>query len=463
MAITAIVVVVAGSWLADVNLAYGDSHDGQITARFALHAENYRADGLAGSNWLSGWQPYGTAYANHPPGANAAAVAVSSLPGEGDYEYRLFPYAMGLASLVAATGLLRVLRFPWFATVAAVGLLAVVPLFWLYGRVLWDTPLLFAIPAVAIWVERTERLRAAQLFVVVVLFFVAPLLAWIAGATAVAYLAWLVWKRGFDRVTGSVGVALVAGILVSAAWFAAANSASALGSQVEFRVSGGSFGPAEFAAKLMDQWAVVLPLWLLVPAMLGLLPALRDRSRRLPVAISLGLAISWVVALPNGAFIHNYWAYPVLPALTVGLAGGVDWLGRRSLGERSLLVGALGLSAVLLLMLWSGWVRTVFVTSPADLGELVKIHPLPPGQEVAWQGPGIHTARWFSLYTGLPTERLAPDHADLHADDLVVVVLDGLDELSADVEPVVVVGRYGFVEAGDLLAAGYGDVHEDGS
>ena len=125
------------SWLPQIGLPLGDSHEGRILARLGMQAANVWRLGLVGSGWGNRAPAVRRQrhLAHHPPLVNLLhVVAAGILGGDQPWHLRVPGYLAGLATVVAVALLLRALRFGWVPTLLAVGAMAVTPMFWVYGR-----------------------------------------------------------------------------------------------------------------------------------------------------------------------------------------------------------------------------------------------------------------------------------------------------------------------------------------
>ena len=113
------------TWLPVIDLPLGDTNEGRILGRLAIHAQNFWEKGPAGSAWATDFSPFhlATNYAHHPPLTNLAHVVVAGTLGQDEWQLRLFGYLSGLATLVLIPALLRTLRVEWGPTLLATGAL----------------------------------------------------------------------------------------------------------------------------------------------------------------------------------------------------------------------------------------------------------------------------------------------------------------------------------------------------
>ena len=169
------------SWLPQIGLPLGDSHEGRILARLGMQAANVWRLGLVGSGWGTVLQPYDAngIYAHHPPLVNLLhVVAAGILGGDQPWHLRVPGYLAGLATVVAVALLLRALRFDWVPTLLAVGAMAVTPMFWVYGRLGAGFSVLVGFAAVVVHLRRTERPGRNAVAVAAVLAGLTVLLSW---------------------------------------------------------------------------------------------------------------------------------------------------------------------------------------------------------------------------------------------------------------------------------------------
>jgi hypothetical protein len=443
----ALAVVVALSWAPSVGAPLGDNHEGRVDARFVLQVANLREDGISASGWGSSMAPYGGNYAHHPPGPNVVQLATSFLPGSPELEVRVFPYAMGLLALAAAAWLLRVVGSSWAATTAGVVVLVITPMFWTYGRLLWDVPLLFATPA-AILSLSSESSRA-RVLLTSVLVAVTMTMSWVAGATSLAFIAVAAWRRRADgfRHPAALLAGAILGIAATGAWILAATDAQELADQVAERTAGDDFTLGSYVSRQLTWARDLYPPWLLVLVPVGIWRSTSPLARWV-IATSGAVGLGFVVALPNGSFIHDYWSYPLLVTATVASAQALELIARnrpRAVGLASVTVGC-----AVVLALGLGPQGDSRFEAPEDAGRLAKRVQPADGQSIAWTSNGVQTARWLSVYWDLPARVLDRSTADRANDaDLVLVGLPLPPELEGTV-PVAVEGEFAVVRVADL-------------
>ncbi len=423
------------TWTPTMTTAFGDNHEGRILARHALNVANAQEDGLAASGWLSDWSPYvggggeQTSYAHHPPLLNLGYyLAGQLLPVDLDVAMRLFSTLLGAAMLPLGAAVLRRRGVPWPATVAATIAVAITPLFWVYGRLHGNVTLLLAMTVLIVRVAEDRRIKRGELAGAAVVSVAAIVAGYLGMAMAALLGLWLLRRRGFDRVTITIGVAMVIGAAISLGYVIGSTGAARIGEQIQMRTTGGGFTAAEFVERIASWARALLPWWwrwLLLPA--SVVAGVSDRRTRPLTIMAVLVTVGYVVGLPNGSYIHDYWIFPALLPVWFGAAAlvlrAVDWWPDR---ER-LIAG--GLAGVLLI---AGAVHGLgeripgtYLTGPAAAGELVRTNGPAAGQVQAWHTSGLPAPRWLSLYWDLPPAEVTEDSAGaVPADDLVIVNLD---------------------------------------
>jgi hypothetical protein len=425
LAVAALTLAVAATWAPMVGTAFGDNHEGRVMARYALHMRNLAEDGFVGSNWSTSMEPYSSSYAHHPPLPNILDAVVSLLPGDGEYQIRLAPYLLGLLAIPAAAALLRAFRIRWAPILLSLGLMVVTGFYWFYGRIVVDLGPLIAMSAAIAHLRRREHPSVGLIVIACVAAIIGVLSSWLGIAGAAVLGLWLLTKRGIDRATVAVGLSMVIGVAVSLAFIVGLSGASNLVGQTQFRTSGGEFSGREFVDRQWLWLRSLLPSWYLALLPVGMLAGLLNRRTRFYTAFSAVLACGWVLALPNGSYIHDYWPYPVLVPGVVGMAALFDWVWRiwRPAGAIAA-TAAGGLLVVAFVNLVTGPTAEAYLAQSTRAGELVREHGAAPGQQQAWF-LGLGTVRWLAYYWDLPTASVtegASRTAD--PDDLVLVRLD---------------------------------------
>ncbi|MFP4148946.1 MAG: hypothetical protein ACLFV0_05605 [Nitriliruptoraceae bacterium] len=477
LAIWALSVGVFLTWLPGLDAGLGDNHEGRILARHALNVANAQEDGLRASGWLSDWSPYvgdggeQTSYAHHPPLLNLVYYAAGQLsPLPLDTTMRLTSYLLGVLMLPAGAAVLLRRGVPWPATLLATTAVAITPLFWVYGRLHGNVTLLLVMVLLLVRAAEDRPIPSSEVALTAVVSLVAIVAGYLGMAMAAVLGLWLLWRRGVDRVVIVIGVAMVLGALLSLGYVIGSTGTDRLGEQLARRTSGGGFSTAEFLAQL-DRWAsALLPgwwRWLLLPA--ALVAGTLDRRTR-PLTLSSALvATAYIVGLPNGSFIHDYWILPILlPAWFGSAALAAALLGRADRAERPTAAAVVAVAGVVILLAAGithgrqAAIADTYLRMPQAAGTLVRDVGPAADQTVAWRTRGIAAPRWLSLYWDLPPGELtAEELAAVPAEELILVrrssAPEWLGEEDALLDAAVAVrGDYAVVTGAEVrqLAAG---------
>ncbi|MDD9989949.1 MAG: hypothetical protein OXQ31_27020, partial [Spirochaetaceae bacterium] len=210
--------------------------------------------------------------------------------------------------------------------------------------------------------------------------------------------------------------------------------------------------------------------WLILPALAAAVVDRRTRMASGAIMIALGV---WTLATPDAAFIHDYWTYPLLVPVLLGLAVILDRLvvccfadrplgtGRPGIGSRIAWkrARALGVAGLVLLAVlgFRGLApyRQAYFDAPSDAGGLIRSVGPAPGQEVAWVAKGVDPlAIWVSYYWDLPVAEVplgGDGIGSASGTDLVLVPVDRIPvPLKEGVQPVAEQGRYALFSAASL-------------
>ncbi|MEV4618681.1 hypothetical protein AB0J74_08260 [Asanoa sp. NPDC049573] len=428
----AITVVLAVSFIPRLNLPFGDNHMGRIISRYALHLANLHEKGIVGSDFSADWEPYSNAaYAHHPPLLNILTALFGSFPGDQPIEVWLAPYLLALLVVPAGAALLRGFGLRWTATLLAVGLMASTTFFWVYSPIMFDLGPILLISAVVVVLRRKDYQPPRWLLVIAcIAALLATMVSWPGIGFAGAMGLWLLLgRRKIDRVVLWVGGAMVVGLLISLTFIVGVSGIADLTHQAEFRTQGGTFTAEQFLRRQGRNLDALLPIWYLVLLALGTLAGLWDKRTRLYMAFALLFNIFWTVGLNNGAYIHDYWDYPVMILGLVGMGVLIDRVIAFLPGKLTL-VGAT--AAGLVLTAWLAFIVTgktdrSYVETPTDAGTLVSQHDPAPDQTVAWvAGGGLSTPRWFAYYWDMAPKAVTPEvlaSNQANPDDLVLMDL----------------------------------------
>lgn len=445
--------IVLATWLPDIASPLGNSHEGRILGRLALHVANFWEDGPLASRLASDLRPYAPEYyAHHPPLVNAIQVLVSGVFGQGETQLRLFGYFSGFASVIAMAALMRVLRLRWIAVLIGLGVMAATNFFWIYGRLGAGYWLIVALAALIVRLRDVEDPPKLLVVGTIMAAFATAMLSW-PGVMAAALLGlWLLRGRGLDRPTVYVGLAMVLGVVLDFAWILYATQPSELAEHTANRTSGLGFTLSEFLVRQWRWLTELLPAWYLLLAIPALAFALVDRRTRFPAGLLLAITVGWTVGIPDGAYVHDFWTLMMLAPISLGAAVLVD-----RLLERTPMRLGLGLSLAMASLLLAGFIAIVdgpvggeYFDEPQLAGTVIEETRPAPGQDTVWVTDGIPTPRWASWYWDLPPRPLTPEDLEARPDssDLVLVRLDRLpDWIPATVErsALVVEGEYALV------------------
>ena len=463
--------ILAVGWWGLLFLPLGASHDGRINARFGLQVRNFLENGLSGSDYLASMAPFSELpYVHHPPLLNLMHAAVGSVLGQGEWQLRLIGYLAGLVTVVGLLWLARLLDLGAGATVLAMALVAGTPMFWIYARLGLGVSLMVIL--LGLWIRYlkapgTEPARRPgsdspsgtdpSLVVLAVVAGAVAFSSW-TGALLVAVLAgWGFLHPGSRRAAGLVAGTGAALVLVTLVWALAVGDGGELAAHAADRRRWPAWDALVgnyrwFYGTLFPGWFR----WLIIPAIVAAVVDRRTRMASGAIVIALGV---WTLVNPDAAFLHDYWTYPLLVPVLLGLAVILDRLGNGNPGAGSRLgwKRALAVAGLVLLALLGfrslGAYRDAYFYAPSDAGGLVRAVGPAPGQEVAWVAEGVDPlSRWVSYYWDLPVVEVALDGiATASGTDLVLVRTDRMPApLEAGVEPVAEQGRYALFSAASL-------------
>ncbi len=447
------------TWLPVMDLPLGDTNEGRILARLAIHAQNFWEKGPAGSAWATDFSPYQlvTNYAHHPPLTNLAHVVVAGTLGQAEWQLRLFGYMSGLATLVLIPAMLRALRVEWGPTLIATGALAATPFFWVYGRVGGGFALVAGFAAAVAMLRRLPDPPHWAVWGTAVLAVFTVMLSWLAGICAGLLWIWLATARRFDRVTIPVAAGGLLGAALTAAWMLQATRFIELVNAARERSDTSAFTFGEFLTEQLEHARALLPLWILILVVPALVAGLWDRRTRVVTGITLGVAAFWTFAPQQGAEAHTYWNFNWMLPITIGLAALCAAVSRWLPGLWKGIVGSVAAAAVLatfIVTVTGPYQNREFIRGSAA-GALARGHePSPaPRQFVI----GIDGPRWASWYWDRRIRELTPDRLpQAGSEALVVANLDRLPGwLPDDIAEVAIdqEGDYALFTVSDLRRA----------
>jgi hypothetical protein len=455
-----ITAVVAATWAPRLTLLLGDSHAGRVDSRYALHLRNLQTDGLLGSTFGAGWEPYvRSPYAHHPPLRNMLDALFGSLPGDYLYQIRIAPFLLALLAIPAAAALLRGLGIRWVATLLATGLMVVTGYFWIYAPLRYDLGIILALSALVVQVRRRPHPSRWLVVATGIFALLAALQSWPGIAFAIGLCLWLAVGRRASRATVVAGAGAALGVAVSLAYVFGIHGFGRMAEQAELRTGGAGPTVGALLNRLWEHFATLAPPWYQLLLPIAVAAGLWDRRTRSYTALAAVFAAGWVLVLNNGAYIHDYWSFLVLLPGLAGMGALFDWLAtqlRPAVARLGLLAAGAGLAVALAVMVFGGTAQE-YLYRPTDAGRLVVDNPPPPGQEYAWYGR-FDPPRWLAYYWDLPPRPLTPQllASQARPGDVVMVKRDqlpdwwpGWDALS----PVAQEGDYALFRIADLRAA----------
>ena len=471
----AVLATLAVGWWQLLFLPLGASHDGRINARFGLHVRNLLENGLPGSDYLASLTPFAEQpYVHHPPLLNLAHGLVGAVLGQGEWQLHLIGYIAGLATVAGLLWLARELGLGATGAVLAVALVAGTPMFWIYARLGLGVSLMVVL--LALWVRCLGPSDAGLSPVpggdggygtgpsatgLAAVAGVTAFSGWTGALLVVVLAGWGLRDPRLRRVCWSAGIAGAAAVAVTLTWAVTVGDVTELAAHASDRRQWPPWDALVenylwFYGTLFAGWFR----WLIVPA---IVMAVADRRTRMSsVAVMVALAV-WTLATPDAANLHDYWTYPILVPVFLGMAALLDRLGcdvpgitpRNGWeGARLLMVAVLVVLAVLELR-GLGPYRQAYFEATSDAGGLVREVGPGPGQEVAWVAEGVDPLPyWASYYWDLPVTEVPLDGDGLRSargTDLVLARSDRLPErIWLEVEPVAEQGRYALFTAASL-------------
>ncbi len=466
----ALLTILSVGWWQLLFLPLGASHDGRINARFGLHVRNLLESGLSGSDYLASMSPFTEQpYVHHPPLLNLAHGLVGAVLGQGEWQLHLIGYLAGLVTVVGLLWLARLLDVGAVATVLAMALVAGTPMFWIYARLGLGVSLMVIL--LGLWIRYlgasgTETARRPgsggpsrtdhSLLVLAAVAGAVAFSSW-TGALLVAVLAgWGLFHPGSRRAAWWIAGTGAAAVLVTLVWALAVGDAGELAAHAANRRQWPPWDALVenyrwFYATLFPGWFR----WLILPAIV--VAVVDRRTRMVSSAIMIALGV-WTLVNPDAAFLHDYWTYPLLAPVLLGLAVILDRLGcdlprltSRNGWDRARLLIVAGLVVLAVLGFRSlGAYRDAYFYAPSDAGGLVRAVGPAPGQEVAWVAEGVDPlSYWVSYYWDAPVVEVSLDGiATASGTDLVLVRIDRMPgPIEAGVAPVAEQGRYALFTA----------------
>jgi 4-amino-4-deoxy-L-arabinose transferase-like glycosyltransferase len=443
--------VLGASWWWLLFLPLGDSHDGRINGRLGIHVRSFLELGPFDSGFGSSLGPLADgAYAHHPPALNGIQIFVGWVMGAGEWQLHLIGWLAGMATVLLIVAIMRIVGIGWPAALTATVLTAATPMFWIYARL----GLGMAPGLVLVLLASRSRVtqKEAASWPLRIATFVAVLTSWPNGLLAVVVALWM--ARRHRRVALEMAGAGVVAAVAVGIWILQGTDVGELAGHVEARISA-PVGLAGFVDQYRFFYTSLFPswyLWLLLPALAA---GFASRATRPVVAMLFGVGLAWTLALPEAAYVHDYWTYPLLGPVTIGLGALIGWATGGVRWRQILLPAALVLLGGLsFISLQTGPYPEAYFTAPAEAGRLLRSTEPAPGQQIGYVAGPISLPRWMSYYWDVDVVQL--DEASLsraRPEDLVLVRLDLLPDWVEVVEPADVIaqsGRYVLVTAATL-------------
>ena len=448
------------SWFPALGLPLGDSHEGRVLGQFALHMKNFWNLGVVDSSFGASWEPFSEIpYTHHPPALTFLHVVVSTVVGEGLRQIKLISYVAGILTVPAFFYMGKSLGINAKAVVVSVLLLITTPWWWVYGRLgLGFLPNVLMIGT--IWSAMLNFSKRRIVFASLATLF-AVSASW-HGVFLMPFLCFQVWRRRkFDKLTLSLLGAGFIGGLVIFLWVSQGGGLAELGDHIGERVeSNWTWG--QFAERQWDFANTLLPLWYIVLALPAFLFGVFDfRTRFLTISLTL-MVLVFAVVPSNGAWIHDYWNFPILLALFPGFAVISEWVicfikeKSRSVFKNNTkvmpLTAFLLLFSVLAVILNPKDLHNEYFDKRSDAGRLVSEIEPASTQRFAWHLPQVPWPTWVSYDWNLPTRVISnvEELGTVPSDDIILLRIDRIPYwLDKEVKSMLEKGKgdYGTVEA----------------
>jgi hypothetical protein len=369
-----------------ISMSFGLGHDGFNTAMWAGASRTLREEGPVASR-LGARQPGGSAYTNHPPAIVFETAATEAAFGEHRWSTRLPAIVSSLLAVLAVFWLLVECGCSPLAAAAATAFALGSSMFSTYWTML-DTPVVglpWGVAIVALW-RRVVSERVVPGWVVTAVAAVATVTSWL-GCITVAGVA-LATARSRRRFATRLVVGAALGGAVFVSWAAWGGGLSAVVRQFGVRSGLDATDRVSLGRSMSEVfgfWRALLPLWVVVPALLGAVLARRHAALR-AAALTFAVVLIWTVAFREGAYLHDYWTYWIVVPCALAIGGLLDTVARALRVERAALIAP---AAVVLVA-----VGAVSVAMPgaavdraerdAALGHALERVSLPPTQRALW-------------------------------------------------------------------------------
>ncbi len=211
--------------------------------------------------------------------------------------------------------------------------LTVTPFFWVFARLGLGFVLIVSLAVAIVKLRSVETPSAWLTGSAIAIAFLTVMGSW-EGALAAALLgAWLWRGRGLDRTTVLVGLAMVAGLVISLAWISYAAGLGTLTAQAADRAEGIEFSWIDWIIRQGAFAARLVPWWYLALTVPALAAGMIDRRTRVVTTTMLAVALIFGFGLAQNVWIHEYWNYLGLAVVTLGGAALADAVHRRLRGH----------------------------------------------------------------------------------------------------------------------------------
>jgi len=445
------------SWIPAFGMPLGDSHEGRVLGQFALHMKNFWSMGVVASSFGASWEPFSDIpYTHHPPVLTFLHVIVSSIIGEGLKQIKLISYVAGVLTIPALFSMGKNLGINSKAVTFSILFLITTPWWWVYGRL--GLGLLPNVLMIGTILAATEKPTKRKTVIASLATFFAVAASW-HGVFLFPFLWFQTWRRRkFDQLTFSLMGASILGGLAILLWVSQGGGLSELGDHIGERVER-DWTWNQFAERQWDFAQTLLPLWFTILALPALVVGLVDSRTRFLTTSLISMVLVFALVPSNGAWIHDYWNFPILLTLFPGFAVMSEWIFSFIKEKISLektdsitLGGFLLLASVLILVLQPVSLHENYFDETSDAGELVASIELSSGQKTAWHLPQVPWPTWVSNKWNVPTASLlnAEDLGTVPSEDIVLFRIDRIpDWLDGKIEFAIEdqKGRYATVTA----------------
>ena len=438
IAVSIVALFLLVSWIPAFGMTLGDSHEGRVLGQFSLHMKNFWSMGVIDSSFGASWEPFSDIpYTHHPPVLTFLHVIVSSIIGEGSKQIKLVSYAAGVLTIPALFSMGKNLGVNSRAVTVSILILVTTPWWWIYGRLgLGLLPNVLMIGTILVSTTNPTK-RKIVLASLATFFAVAS--SW-HGVFLFPFLWFQTWRRRkLDQLTFSLLGASILGGLVILLWVSQGGGLSELGGHIGERVER-DWTWNQFIERQWDFAQALLPVWYTVLALPALVVGLVDSRTRFLTTSLISMVLVFALVPSNGAWIHDYWNFPILLTLFPGFAVISEWIfsfineKTRLTGVKKpdsiMLGGFLLLASVLVFVLQPVSLHKKYFGETSNAGELVDSIDLPNMQKTAWHLPQVPWPTWVSNKWNVPTVSLsnAEDLGTVPSEEIVLFRIDRLPD-----------------------------------